>query len=206
MKYSRFVTEPREPCGGYWDGQPMLTEFEEPAYMTEEQWAEWARQMAGMQEIDPVEDPDSIELDPADTLVVERMVRKVGLPAHELIGKTAALRAIEKRYPRADLDDIDALIAKLPIDHGVARVPDISGGHTAARNRLDNFLKHGLAAYPEGRNHPDQHAASGLSPWLHFGHIGAQVELIAFADRVTAARHRRAVDPQAAFFDPGLEP
>ena len=64
-------TEPRDQCGGYWDGQPMLTEFEEPAYMTEEQWAEWARQMAGMQEIDPVEDPDSIELDPADTLVVE---------------------------------------------------------------------------------------------------------------------------------------
>ena len=63
-------TEPRDPCGGYWDGQPMLTEFEEPAYMTEEEWAEWARQMAGMQEIDPVVDPDSIAFDPADTLDV----------------------------------------------------------------------------------------------------------------------------------------
>ena len=39
--------------------------------MTEEQWAEWARQMAGMQEIDPVEDPDAIEADPADTLGIE---------------------------------------------------------------------------------------------------------------------------------------
>ena len=66
-------TEPREQCGGYWDGQPMLTGFEEPAYMTEEQWAEWARQMAGLQEIQPVEDPDSIELNPADTIVGEEI-------------------------------------------------------------------------------------------------------------------------------------
>lgn len=55
-------TEPREPCGGYWDGQPMLTEFEEPAYMTEEQWAEWARQMAGMQDVEAVEDPEEMNL------------------------------------------------------------------------------------------------------------------------------------------------
>ncbi|MCA9086931.1 MAG: deoxyribodipyrimidine photolyase, partial [Planctomycetaceae bacterium] len=32
-------------------------------------------------------------------------------------------------------------------------------------------MKDRLSAYADGRNHPDDDAASGLSPWLHFGHI-----------------------------------
>ena len=59
-------TEPREQCGGYWDGQPMLTGFDEPAYMTEEQWAEWARSMAGMQEVQAVQDTEAIEMTALD--------------------------------------------------------------------------------------------------------------------------------------------
>jgi 1A family penicillin-binding protein len=62
-------TEPREPCGGYWDGQ-TLTQFEEPIYMTEEQWAEWARQMAGLQDLEPVQDPDDIDMSAYDTVDV----------------------------------------------------------------------------------------------------------------------------------------
>jgi membrane carboxypeptidase/penicillin-binding protein PbpC len=58
-------TEPGDVCVGSWDGQPMLTGFEEPAYMTEEEWAEWMRQMEAMQEIQPVIDPD------LDTMGVE---------------------------------------------------------------------------------------------------------------------------------------
>jgi deoxyribodipyrimidine photo-lyase len=83
-----------------------------------------------------------------------------------------SLRAIEKRYPRARLDDIPALLAKLPIDHAVEPAPQLRGGHTAAKARLDTFLARGLSRYAEGRNHPDEQAASGLSPWLHFGHLG----------------------------------
>lgn len=60
-----FGTEPAEPCGGIWDGQPMLTGFEEPAIITEEQWAEWARQtggMQGVQAVQAVDDPDTMDV------------------------------------------------------------------------------------------------------------------------------------------------
>jgi deoxyribodipyrimidine photo-lyase len=62
-------------------------------------------------------------------------------------------------------------LAKLPIDHGVPPVP-YAGGPTAARAALDDFIDHKLARYAD-RNHPDADAASGLSPYLHFGHISA---------------------------------
>ncbi|MBE7491090.1 MAG: deoxyribodipyrimidine photolyase [Planctomycetes bacterium] len=77
---------------------------------------------------------------------------------------------IAARWPAADPARVN--IASLPIDHSVA-VAQTVGGHTAARKALAVFLRHGLARYDNDRNHPDDGAASGLSPWLHFGHIGA---------------------------------
>ncbi len=84
-------------------------------------------------------------------------------------------RALRAGWPAAS----EALLAAkpkaleaLPIDHAVPPVP-YSGGHTAARARLDAFIANGLARYGEEHNHPDADAASGLSPWLHWGHISA---------------------------------
>ena len=68
-------TEPRDVCAGYWDGQPMLTGFEEPSFMTEEELAEWARMMEGMQGLEPVIDPEAfdtigydVEIDASDSI------------------------------------------------------------------------------------------------------------------------------------------
>ncbi len=36
---------------------------------------------------------------------------------------------------------------------------------------MDEFLSGRIDRYAEQRNHPDADAASGLSPWLHFGHV-----------------------------------
>jgi len=73
--------------------------------------------------------------------------------------------ALLRRYPsQTDL-------AALPIDHTVAPVP-YAGGTTAARAALDDFVAHKLARYAD-RKHPDADATSGLSPYLHFGHISA---------------------------------
>jgi len=94
----------------------------------------------------------------------------------------AVLHTLHTRYPPARFEDIDRLLAALPIDHEVARVRDLTGGHSAALKRLKQFLAQGLASYPEGRNHPDQHAASGLSPWLHFGHTGTHEIFHALCD------------------------
>jgi len=75
----------------------------------------------------------------------------------------------------------------------------LAGGPVAAAARWRAFLRGGLARYGEARNHPDEDAASGLSPYLHFGHISAHrmvSELLAhegwsadrLADRATGQR------------------
>lgn len=63
-------------------------------------------------------------------------------------------------------------LAELAIDHGVAPVAD-RGGARDAGEVLDDFIARKLARYGEGHNHPDDDAASGLSAFLHFGHISA---------------------------------
>lgn len=49
----------------------------------------------------------------------------------------------------------------------------LTGGRTAALARLDEFMDDRLARYNVDRNQPLNGAASGLSPYLHFGHVGA---------------------------------
>ncbi|MCU1348414.1 MAG: Deoxyribodipyrimidine photolyase [Acidobacteria bacterium] len=56
------------------------------------------------------------------------------------------------------------------IDHSVAPVP-LRGGRDAALARLDSFITDGLEGYATLRNRSPRHV-SGLSPYLHFGHIG----------------------------------
>jgi deoxyribodipyrimidine photo-lyase len=74
--------------------------------------------------------------------------------------------------PVETMADDTGYLADLPIDHAVGVVDDIAGGETAALEQLQQFIAHRLARYGE-RNDPAADAASGLSPWLHFGHIGA---------------------------------
>ena len=80
---------------------------------------------------------------------------------------------ILRRWPPATAQLLDAHsnpIASLPIDHSVG-VVDYRGGSTAATNRLNGFLDHSLKDYTRLANQPDDDVRSGLSPYLHFGHI-----------------------------------
>ncbi|MGD9906711.1 MAG: deoxyribodipyrimidine photolyase [Vicinamibacterales bacterium] len=63
-------------------------------------------------------------------------------------------------------------LAQLPIDHDVAPT-GARGGAVAARARLDAFVADDLPRYADDRNVVEREAASRLSPYLHFGHIGA---------------------------------
>ncbi len=63
-------------------------------------------------------------------------------------------------------------LAGLPIDHQVGAV-DLHGGFVAARAALAGFLDRRLDRYGEERSAVVDSAASGLSPWLHLGHISA---------------------------------
>ncbi len=56
----------------------------------------------------------------------------------------------------------------------VPRTPpatDLRGGGTEGRRRLARFLADGLSRYGAERKHPDAEAGSGLSPYLHWGHV-----------------------------------
>jgi deoxyribodipyrimidine photo-lyase len=80
---------------------------------------------------------------------------------------------IARRWPPASaklLSGDPAALATLPVDHYVAVVGHC-GGPDAARERLRRFLDRRLPDYSELANQPDSDARSGLSPYLHFGHI-----------------------------------
>jgi deoxyribodipyrimidine photo-lyase len=74
--------------------------------------------------------------------------------------------------PLAQLDASSALIASLPINHGVPP-SHIRGGSRAADAALARFITERLPRYVDDRNQPSLAGTSGLSPYLHFGHIGA---------------------------------
>lgn len=81
---------------------------------------------------------------------------------------------ILERWPDASPEllagRLDAL-SRLPVDPSVEKV-ELRGGARAGHRRLEEFVRARLPHYAE-RKHPDRHASSGLSPHLHFGHVGA---------------------------------
>lgn len=100
-----------------------------------------------------------------------------GLPPPDLPASLAA------RYPMAtpaELAQPAALLASLPLDQTVSPVPD-RGGSIEAQARLQHFIEHALPRYDGERSHPDAQAASGLSFWLHMGHLSPHAILSALA-------------------------
>ena len=93
---------------------------------------------------------------------------KVRLP----VMKTFPSSVIQKwpEAPASVLKSPAPFLADLPLDHGVAAV-ESRGGSQAARAQWRRFLKRGLGHYLEFRNEPEAEGTSGLSPYLHFGHI-----------------------------------
>jgi deoxyribodipyrimidine photo-lyase len=76
------------------------------------------------------------------------------------------------RWPRTDVERLREDLSVLPIDHTVAPVAT-AGGAAAGRRRFEVFVERDLARYGEDRNHPDEEVCSGLSPYLHFGHVSS---------------------------------
>ncbi len=68
--------------------------------------------------------------------------------------------------------DAGGSLTELAIDQRVRPV-DTRGGSAAAKAALQQFLANGLPGYATDRNHPDREASSGLSPYLHWGHLSA---------------------------------
>jgi deoxyribodipyrimidine photo-lyase len=101
-----------------------------------------------------------------------------------------------RRWPPADpallVGDPTALAA-LPVDHTVGPAP-ARGGTGHGRRALRRFVEGGLRRYLRDRNHPDVEGTSGLSPYLHFGHLSAHEVFarVAAAERWSPTRADRA--------------
>lgn len=83
-------------------------------------------------------------------------------------------KQVARRWPAAEIQQLGRhpeRLKDLPIDHTVP-IATTAGGSAAAQTVLQRFLAERLSRY-ELRNQPEQDVTSGLSPYLHFGHISA---------------------------------
>jgi deoxyribodipyrimidine photo-lyase len=86
-------------------------------------------------------------------------------------------KEIVRKWPGVSLAWLQssAPLEKLPINHKIlpAKDSNAQGGETAAQKKWSNFLKNKIDVYGESRNQPEENGTSGLSPYLHFGHISS---------------------------------
>lgn len=70
-----------------------------------------------------------------------------------------------------DLSDVDALLDALGLDDDVPVVRLFTGGTTAGKTVLRDFLSDHLDVYAEHRNQPQTDDVSHMSKYLHFGQL-----------------------------------
>ena len=108
---------------------------------------------------------------PASSPNLEELAPPITLPAE-----------LHKRWPMADLEQLlSDGIAELPIDHMVMPGP-LVGGPQAAGQHLADFVANKLSDYGQDRNRPEGEGTSGLSSYLHFGHISTHEVLHSLAE------------------------
>ena len=100
---------------------------------------------------------------------------------HDLAGAEVP-EAVRERWPATDPAALREDLASLPIDHAVPPIAE-RGGRVRGLEVLERFLDERLGCYDEGRRDVVDEKSSGLSPWLHFGHVGAWEVFRALADR-----------------------
>ncbi|MEQ1949374.1 MAG: deoxyribodipyrimidine photo-lyase [Bryobacteraceae bacterium] len=89
-------------------------------------------------------------------------------------------------------ENISALVASCEIDHSVGPSGQYPGGSGRAEARLRSYLENNLRRYARHGNQPSARATSGLSSYLHFGHISSLD--VALAVRDYAAEHEVAAE------------
>ena len=108
---------------------------------------------------------------------LEEFPRAEPLDGYDLGTATIARDVLDRwtQVPAAVLrGDDDGFLAGLPIDHDVTPLR-LRGGSVAGEEVAERFLDERLARYADDRNQPQQEVASGLSPYLHFGHVSAHM-------------------------------
>jgi deoxyribodipyrimidine photo-lyase len=90
-----------------------------------------------------------------------------------------------------------AAIAHLPIDHSV-KPTQTRGGYQAARAQMRIFFEKKFRLYAEHRNQPEMDVTSGLSPYLHFGHISVHEIFSELAHRETWKPQKLSLRPNGS--------
>lgn len=139
--------------------------------------------------------PDALAQVPA----VEPLADARALPRAE--GPVAAwLDDVRARWPMAspallgDGPEAARALAALPIDHAVPPAA-LRGGATRGEAVLQRFVDGHLADYADARNAVDDPRNSGLSPYLHWGHVSAHAVFAAVAAREQWTPRRLAPRP-----------
>jgi len=109
-------------------------------------------------------------------------------PVTNIKGRVAWRRPARVFSLRADSD----IVSNLPIDRSVASVTSFRGGAEEATRILKRFVRQRLPGYATLRNKPDLDGTSGLSPYLHFGHIGPRAVALAVREAEAARVDREA--------------
>ena len=104
---------------------------------------------------------------------LEDMPQPDPLGAAGLSGDLELPSSLLDRWPEASpelLGSEPSALARLPIDHEVEPT-GLQGGAQQGLERAARFVESRLGAYPSERNEPESPGGSGLSPFLHFGHL-----------------------------------
>ncbi len=89
----------------------------------------------------------------------------------------AAARPVSAPFDTWTATEVADFVDGLPLDATVPPVTAMPGGSRAARERLSSFVEQRLRGYAEHRSEPrapEEGHASGLSPYLHFGHVSIE--------------------------------
>lgn len=109
-----------------------------------------------------------------------------------------ARKQVDPPFDPCDLRDPAAVVAAAAVDPTVPAVADRPGGWKAAIARLAAFLRDGLKVYATDRSRPMPPAAfhgSGLSPYLHFGHVSIE-DVVAEVFRATGGWSEARLDDE----------
>lgn len=78
---------------------------------------------------------------------------------------------------KAEKSEIDKVLSKISFANEIEPVSDMIGGTKEALRKLDYFIENNLNLYGDNRSNPHSPKltpASGMSPYLHFGHISVE--------------------------------
>ena len=92
---------------------------------------------------------------------------------HEYLHPFPEIRSVRQDSDFA-VNDWNRIRAGITADQTVPPVSGVVPGEKAAMDALDDFIMNRLERYHKEANDPNKDSVSGLSPYLHFGHISAQ--------------------------------